>query len=518
MNRKIMLDRIAEKGKEWDVIVIGGGATGLGTALEAASRGYKTLLLEQHDFCKGTSSRSTKLIHGGIRYLQQGNVSLVIEALKERGLLIQNAPHLVHHRSFVVPAYDWWSGPFYGIGLKIYDLMAGKLGLKPSRMLSHEDTLKHIPTLEPEELRGGIMYYDGQFDDSRLAINLAQTIDDQKGTVINYMPVTALLKKNGLVKGVVAVDSETGKEYQINTKAVVNATGIFTDQILKMDNPSAENLLTLSQGIHLVLDEEFLPGESAIMVPHTDDGRVLFAVPWNGKVLVGTTDTPIPAPTLEPQPMEEEVEFLLAHAARYLTKDPQLSDIRSIFVGIRPLVTPGDQTDTATISRDHYLLVSESGLVTITGGKWTTFRKMAEDTINQVLIVGDLPERESVSRKLKIHGWIAKQSKTDPLDYYGADAPRIREIMEKASETEEKIHPRLPYPRATVIWAVREEMARTVEDVLSRRTRSLLLDAKASEEAAPLVADLMANELGYSDAWKDEQIKSYRTLSASYLP
>jgi glycerol-3-phosphate dehydrogenase len=518
MKRNRMFNRIAKTGKQWDVVVIGGGATGLGVALEACSRGYQTVLLEQHDFSKGTSSRSTKLIHGGIRYLQQGNVSLVIEALKERGLLIQNAPHLVHHRSFIVPAYDWWSGPFYGIGLKIYDLMAGKLGLKPSRRLSREETLEHIPTLEPQELQGGIMYYDGQFDDSRLAINLAQTIDDFEGTVINYMPVTSILKKDDLVSGVIATDAETGDEYQLEAKVVINATGIFTDQVLKMDNPQAEKLLTLSQGVHVVLDKEFLPGDSAIMVPHTDDGRVLFAVPWNGKVLVGTTDTPIPAPILEPPPLEEEIEFLLAHAARYLTQDPQLSDIRSIFVGIRPLVTPGDQTDTATISRDHYLLVSESGLLTITGGKWTTYRKMAEDTINQAIVVGDLPEQESRSRNIKIHGWTETQNQSDPLSYYGSDSSHIRKMMEKDPVMQENIHLRLPYSKATVIWAVREEMARTIEDVLSRRTRSLLLDAKASLEAAPLVAELMAKELGYSEPWKNKQIESYKKVCSSYLP
>jgi len=518
MKRHNMLDRISEKGKIWDVIVIGGGATGLGVALEASSRGYQTVLLEQHDFSKGTSSRSTKLIHGGIRYLQQGNVSLVIEALKERGLLIQNAPHLVHHRSFIVPAYDWWSGPFYGIGLKIYDLMAGKLGLKPSRRLSREETLEHIPTLEPQELRGGIMYYDGQFDDSRLAINLAQSIDEHGGTVINYLPVISLLKKNELVSGVVARDAESGNEYHIDGKVVINATGIFTDTLLKMDNPGAEKLLTLSQGIHLVLDKEYLPGDSAIMVPHTDDGRVLFAVPWNGKVLVGTTDTPIPAPLLEPLPLEEEIEFLLAHAARYLTKDPQLSDICSIFVGIRPLVTPGDQTDTAAISRDHYLLVGESGLLTITGGKWTTYRKMAEDTINQAMIVGDLPEKESITRGLKIHGWTPEQDKNDPLGYYGSDIKSIKKLMKKEAFLKEKIHPRLPYPKATVLHAAREEMARTVEDVLARRTRALLLDARASMEAAPTVAELLASELGYSDAWKMEQINTFQKLCRGYLP
>ncbi len=369
MNRQEMIERIEQKEELWDVVVIGGGATGMGTALDAAARGYKVLLLEQHDFGKGTSSRSTKLIHGGVRYLQQGNITLVLEALHERGLLISNAPHLVHHQAFVVPSYDWWSGPFYGIGLKVYDMMAGRLGLGPSKRISREETLQRIPTLEPHELRGGIIYYDGQFDDSRLVINLAQTLAELGGTLINYMPVTALSKQDGMIRGVVAVDSESGKEYTLNSKVVINATGIFTDRIVKMDDPAARDLLALSQGVHIILEREFLPGDSAIMVPHTEDGRVLFAIPWHDKVVVGTTDSQVNSPSLEPRAARDEIDFLLEHAARYLTKDPGKKDIKSIFAGIRPLVNSGESASTAEISRDHFVFISQSGLVTITGGK-----------------------------------------------------------------------------------------------------------------------------------------------------
>jgi len=323
MNRQTIIQELRDDTTVWDFIIIGGGATGLGSAVEAASRGYKTLLLEQHDFAKGTSSRSTKLVHGGVRYLRQGNVSLVLEALKERGLLRQNAPHLVKNLSFIVPNYDWWEGPFYGIGLKVYDKLAGDLGLGPSKNLSVKKTLKHIPTLEPEGLNGGVIYYDAQFDDARLAINLLQTLLDEDGVGINYMKVTGLMKAKNYVSGVLAKDQETGEEFELRARAVINATGIFTDSIRKMDNPEAKNLIQPSQGVHIVLDKDFQPGDSAIMVPKTDDGRVLFAVPWHDKVVVGTTDTPVDKPSLEPRAMDEEIDFLLTHAARYLTKDPE---------------------------------------------------------------------------------------------------------------------------------------------------------------------------------------------------
>ena len=415
MNRTESL-AAAAAGHTWDVLVIGGGATGLGVAVESASRGYTTLLLEQSDFAKGTSSRSTKLVHGGVRYLQQGDVSLVLEALHERGLLIQNAPHLVHHLPFVVPVYDWWEGPFYGIGLRLYDALAGKLGLGPSKNLSREETLERIPTVEPDGLRGGVIYYDGQFDDSRLAITLARTLADLGGTPLNYARVTGLLRVDGTgggigtesssgsvsgaIEGVTAIDEESGREMEIRARVVVNATGVFTDEVRRMDEPAAGPMVTASQGVHIVLDRTFLPGDSAIMVPHTSDGRVLFAVPWHGRVVVGTTDTPVPEASLEPRALEEEVEFLLTHAIRYLTRDPVASDVLSVFAGLRPLVGSPD-SETKAISRDHTLMVSPSGLVTITGGKWTTYRRMGEDTVTQAAVVAGLPERESGTEKLR---------------------------------------------------------------------------------------------------------------------
>jgi len=517
MDRSKLLQSVKNNTRYLDVLVIGGGATGLGVAVDSASRGYKTLLLEMHDFSKATSSRSTKLVHGGVRYLQQGDLSLVIEALHERGLLIQNAPHLVSNQAFIVPSYEWWNGPFYGVGLKVYDLLAGKLGLGPSKVLSREETMKLIPTLEPEGLRGGVIYYDGQFDDSRLAINLAQTIYDLGGTPINYMKVTGLLKSKDLIDGVQATDIESGESFDINARVVINATGIFADSIIRMDQPDMEQLVQPAQGVHIVLDKEFLPGDSAIMVPHTDDGRVLFAVPWHDKVVVGTTDTPMKEAVLEPKPLEEEVSFILRHAAKYMTKDPARSDVLSAFAGLRPLVKPPDAKSTAEISRSHHLQVSESGLVTIAGGKWTTYRKMGEDTVDQAAIVAGLNERECQTSNLRIHGWLKNVDRSDHMYVYGSDQVSIRKLIDEQPELEQKIHERLPHIKAEVVWAVRNEMARTVEDVLARRTRSLLLDARASIEMAPEVARLMAKEMGYDEQWQTDQIKEYEELARGYI-
>ncbi|MCH8567017.1 MAG: glycerol-3-phosphate dehydrogenase/oxidase [Balneolales bacterium] len=517
MKRQQMLDEVRNYSGFWDVIIIGGGATGLGSALEAASRGYKTLLLEKYDFSKGTSSRSTKLVHGGVRYLQQGNVSLVLEALRERGLMIQNAPHLCRNQSFVVPNYDWWGGPFYGVGMKVYDMLAGKLGLGPSKILSREETIKRLPTIEPEGLRGGVIYYDGQFDDSRLSINLAQTAAEQGGCLLNYMSVEGIIKsKDNIVQGVKAVDTLSNEEYEINGRVVINATGVFTDSILKMDNPESKPMIKPSQGIHIVLDKEFLPGDSAIMVPQTDDGRVLFAVPWHDKVVVGTTDTAMDAPDFEPRALEEEINFVMVHAARYLTKDPEIKDVRSVFAGLRPLVKPQDDKGTAAISRDHTLLVSESGLVTITGGKWTTYRKMGQDTIDQAAIVAGLETRNCVTENMRIHGWLKNTDKDDNLHLYGSDAPSIRKLYADRPDLKELLHKDLPYIRAEVVWAARNEMAMTVEDVLARRTRAILLNAKASMEVAADVASLLAEELGYDEAWQKAQVDTYKKLAEGY--
>ena len=524
MNRDAMLQALTAGSEPWDIFVIGGGATGLGIAVDAAARGYRTALVEQSDFAKGTSSRSTKLIHGGVRYLQQGNVGLVLEALRERGLLTQNAPHLVHHLSFIVPNYTWWEAPFYGVGLKIYDLLAGKLGLGPSEHLSREATLQRLPTLEPKGLKGGTIYYDGQFDDARLAICLAQTAADSGAVLINYLQVVSLLKRNGLVRGVAVKDLESGQEHELNARVVVNATGVFSDSVRRMDEADAEPMIAPSQGIHLVLDKSFLPGDSAVMVPKTDDGRVLFAIPWHGRVLIGTTDTPVSEAQLEPRPLPEEIEFLLTHAARYLTKDPKPSDVLSAFAGLRPLRKMGEMKDTASLPRDHSVSISKAGLVTISGGKWTTYRKMAEDAVNQAAMVAGLEERPCPTANLRLHGWRNGEGKPRPArgagevwEGYGTDAACLQALVKEHPGLNELLHPNLPYRGAEVVWAVRQEMARTVEDVLSRRTRALLLDARASLEIARKVARLTAKELGRDHPWEQDQVKSFRELAGGYL-
>jgi len=477
MNRGEMYRRLRAHSGPWDIVVIGGGATGAGVAIDAASRGYDILLVEQSDFGKGTSSRSTKLIHGGVRYLEQGNISLVTEALRERGLLLRNAPHLVRNLAFVVPAYDWWEAPFYGIGLKLYDLLAGKYGFGASHILSREETLERLPGLSTEGLRGGIVYFDGQFDDARLLISLIATAASRGAVVLNYAQVTGLAKD-----GVTVHDTENGDDFHAAARVVVNATGPFTDNLRRLADPSAKPMIAPSQGIHLVLDGSFLPGDNAILVPHTSDGRVMFAIPWLGHTLLGTTDTPVDEPALEPVAQEQEVEFLLGIAGRYLAKHPSRSDVTSVFAGIRPLVRAEDSADTAALSRSHTIRIDHSGLLTVCGGKWTTYRNMAEDCVNHAAALGHLPERPCVTEHLAIHEFHCE-----------ADTA------------------------AEVVRAVREEMARTVEDVLARRTRALFLDARAAIEMAPRVAALMAQELGRDEAWQTAQIAAFEQTAQGFL-
>ncbi|MFC1661017.1 glycerol-3-phosphate dehydrogenase/oxidase [Gemmatimonadota bacterium] len=518
MNRESMLRKAREAQDPWDFLVIGGGATGVGVAVDAASRGYSVLLLEQSDFGKGTSSRSTKLVHGGVRYLQQGNIPLVMEALRERGRLRRNAPHLVQDLAFVVPNYSWWEAPFYGIGMKVYDALAGKYGFGASHNLSKEETIQRLPTIETEGLRGGVVYHDGQFDDARLLIDLAQTAAEQGALLLNYVRVESLEKDaEGFVTGVLARDQETEEGIEASARVVVNATGVFTDQVRSMDEPGARPMIRPSQGVHLVLPRDFLGGDSAIMVPHTDDGRVLFAIPWHQVVVVGTTDTPVEEPSLEPLPMEEEIEFLLSHAARYLTKDPSKSDVLSCFAGLRPLVGGGDDEETASLSRDHTLHVSASGLLTITGGKWTTYRKMAEDTVDHGIVLGGLEPSECITKDLSIHGFHTHPDRFGRLAAYGSDAPAVEALVRSDPKLAHPIHASLRPLAGEVIWAAREEMARTVDDVLSRRTRSLVLNARGAVEAAPAVARLLARELERTRRWERDQVESFRTLAQGYV-
>jgi len=501
------------------MIVIGGGATGVGIAIDAASRGYEVLLLEQSDFGKGTSSRSTKLVHGGVRYLEKGNMGLVMEALKERGLLLQNAPHLVRDLAFVVPNYEWWEAPFYGLGLKLYQVLAGKYGFGKSRLLSREETLEHLPTLKTEGLRGGAIYYDGQFDDARLVIHMVFTAFEQGATLLNYVHVTGVTKDSqGFVDGIMACNLETGEAFRTSARVVINATGAFGDALRRTADANVEPIIAPSQGIHLVFRAEFLPGNSAIMVPHTSDGRVLFAIPWHGHVLVGTTDTPVPAATLEPVATDQEIDFILATAGQYLAKSPTRDDVLSMFAGIRPLVRAGGATSTAALSRDHVIHIDRSGLMTICGGKWTTYRQMAEDCVDQAATLAQLPERACVTHDLRIHGYDSGVMQSGTLAAYGADSEKVRGLIAENPALSEILHPKLPYLKVEVVWAAREELARTIEDVLARRTRALFLNAAAASEMAPAVASLLAAELGWDDRTKETQVSKFREVARNYLP
>ncbi len=498
MTRSGMEARLRASQGACDIAIIGGGATGVGIAVDAASRGYRVVLLEQHDFGKGTSSRSTKLVHGGVRYLEQGNIALVMEALKERGMLRQNAPHLVSNLAFVVPNYDWWEAPFYGIGLKVYDALAGKYGFGTSEILSRAETLQRLPTIRTEGLRGGVVYYDGQFDDARLLISLAQTAADHGATLLNYTKVTGITKgADGFVDGLVAQDLESGDTWRIRAPVVINAAGPFADEVRRLAEPDAPTLIAPSQGIHLVFEQSFLPGDSAIMVPHTSDGRVMFAIPWHGHTLVGTTDTPIDVPTLEPRPFDAEIDFILETAGQYLHKAPTRADVLSVFVGIRPLVKSGEGRLTSALSRDHTIHIDASGLLTTAGGKWTTYRHMAEDTVTQAAELARLPDRRCLTGALPLHGFHQSAGQFGPLSGYGSDAPAIQELMRSDPTLAAPLHPALPYTGAEVVWAVRHEMARTIEDVLARRCRALFLNAAAAVQMVPAVSTLMAGELGW---------------------
>lgn len=516
-NRDELLRQAGAAG-EWDYIVVGGGATGLGAALEAVSRGYRTLLLEARDFAKATSSRSTKLVHGGVRYLQQGNIKLVLEALRERGRMLRNAPHLAHRQAFIVPAYSLLDLPFYGVGLTLYDMLAGKEGLGRSRILSRRSATEALPGVEAFGLRGGILYYDGQFDDARFAIALLRTFLDLGGVAVNYLRVKSLLKNNGIVNGVAADDAESGGQIEARAKVVINATGIFSDDLRHMDEPQAKAMLTVSQGTHFVLPRRFLPGSAALMIPKTSDGRVLFAIPWHDRVVVGTTDEPVPARQYEPHALKEEQTFLAANIQRFLGSRPKPEDVRSMWSGQRPLVRQPDKSSTAAISRDHTVLIPPSRLVTITGGKWTTYRKMAQDVIDRTTHIAGLPSSKSVTADLKLHGWTSDLARDGEWrQVYGSDLPDLNGLAEQNPAWGEPLHPQLPFRKAEVVWAITHEMARTVEDVLARRTRALFLDSRASLEAAPEVARLMAGTLGRDQHWQAEQVKAFRSVAQEYV-
>lgn len=515
LNRNRMLERLTSQ-TQWDLIVIGGGATGLGVAVDAASRGYATLLLEQSDFAKGTSSRSTKLVHGGVRYLAQGDIKLVYDALRERGILLQNAPHLVKQQSFIIPVYSLFAKLKFGVGLKMYDWLSGRHSFGKSRLLNTKEVIAQLPGINPKGLTGGIQYFDGQFDDARLAINLAQTAAEKGGVLLNYMKVTGLQKEGSRITGVLATDAETGKAYTLQAKSVINATGVFVDEVLRMDTPDKKPMVRPSQGVHVVLDKSFLPTESALMIPETTDGRVLFAVPWHNHVVVGTTDTPLHEHSLEPIALQQEVDFILATFKQYMTKTPTEKDVLSVFAGLRPLAAPQKEKDsTKEISRDHKLIVSASGLITITGGKWTTYRKMGEETVDKAVEIAGLTPTACNTKNIRVHGCAPKVA--NHLSVYGTDAGSIQQLISAQPSLGKTLKEGMPYTSAEVVWAVRHEMARTVEDVLARRLRILFLDARAAMDMAPQVAELMAQTLGYDATWIQKQLETFNELASQYV-
>lgn len=515
MNREEKFNQIREN-NEFDIVIIGGGATGLGCAVDAASRGYKTLLLEKYDFAKGTSSRSTKLVHGGVRYLAQGNIHLVREALLERGRMLRNAPHVCHSLGFVVPVYSWWDKCYYGFGLWIYEFLSAKFSLGKTKILSKKNTLEHLPDLNSNKLKGGILYYDGQFDDSRLAVNLAQTAVDHGALVFNYCGVTDFVKKENKIVGLKLKDKLSNQEYSIQSKVVVNATGVFADTLLQKAEGHSEETIAPSQGIHLVLNKSYFEGLSAMLIPKTADGRILFVIPWHDKILLGTTDTPVKEVVLEPKPLEEEVHFIINHFNKYSNHKINSADVSSVYVGLRPLVKEGKASNTAILSREHLIKVLPSGLVNISGGKWTTYRKMAEQTINKAIQVSGLKSVRCKTIRLQIHGY-SQEKINSHLAIYGSDANLIQQMIDNDISLAEKIHSSYPYTKAEVIWVVKKEMALTVEDVLARRMRLLFLDARAAIEAAPIVAEIMASELEKSSEWEQEQCIAFQKMAAGYL-
>jgi len=519
MDRRKLISELKKQSETvWDIIVVGGGATGLGIALDGASRGYKTLLLEQSDFAKATSSRSTKLVHGGVRYMAQGDLLLVMEALHERGLLLKNAPHLTFNQEFIIPVYTFWDSLMYTVGLKFYDLLAGRLSMGKSYFINRTKILSRLPLLNPKGLKGGVVYHDGQFDDSRLAFALAESCTKRGGIVLNYFKVTGLLKDtNSRVNGVSAIDVTSGEVYNLKTKLVINATGVFADDIARMDNPESKPTIRPSQGVHIVLNKSFLQSNSAIMIPKTDDGRVLFAIPWYNEIVVGTTDTPLDKIGLEPVALDEEINFILQTAGKYLVKPPGREDILCIFAGLRPLAAnPDNPGSTKEVSRRHKITLSTTGLLTIIGGKWTTYRRMAEETIDKAIKAGFLKEAKCITSNLMLVSPVSNDI-SDRLHIYGDHSFDIEKIISENPGLGFPLDSRLPYTKAEILWICRNEMPVKLEDILARRTRSLFLNAHVSAEIAPEVAGLMALEFGYDRAWEEEQVENYLELVKSYM-
>jgi glycerol-3-phosphate dehydrogenase len=515
MNRNQQIQKL-ESNTNFDIIIIGGGATGLGCAVDAASRGMKTLLVEKFDFAKGTSSRSTKLVHGGVRYLAQGNIRLVREALLERGRLLKNAPHVCHTLPFVLPTYSFVQKMYYGFGLWCYEFLSGKLSLGKTKLLSKQEVQNQLKDIATENLYGGIQYFDGQFDDSRLAINLATTAVEHGAVVLNYADAVGFTKHDEKINGVNFTDTINNKTYEAKANIIINATGVFADEILQLAEGNTTKTIAPSQGVHIVVDKKHFDGTAGMMIPKTDDGRVLFAIPWNNKLVLGTTDTPVENIETEPKPLQEEIDFIITHFNRYSNTHINYTAIKSVYVGLRPLAKINGEKKTAVMPRDHVVKILPSGLVHVTGGKWTTYRNMAEHAINIALKNKSFHFKKCVTKNLKIHGHTILKTNSH-LDVYGADALYIEKLIEEDILLQEKIHENYPYTKAEVKWFVQNEMAQTIEDILARRIRLLFLDAQAAIEVSPIIASMLSVLLQKDLQWQQQELEKFTTLAKGYL-
>jgi glycerol-3-phosphate dehydrogenase len=531
MERRQLIERLSREA--FDILVIGGGATGCGIALDAASRGLRTALVEKQDFSEGTSSRSTKLIHGGVRYLEQaikrldrGQFNLVRDALHERALLLRIAPHLSRRLQLLTPLKRWWEAPYYWVGLMMYDLLSGRASIGRSSYLTRRRSLERYPALRAEGLVGSVAYFDGQFDDSRMNVELALTAIQEGAAAVNHMEATALLKESGRLTGAKLHDGLSGKTLSVRARVVVNAAGPFCDLVRRMDDPACEPMLTTSSGVHIILDSEYAPPDLGMLIPKTEDGRVLFTLPWMGYTLAGTTDSP--APLAEHVPvLEEEIEYILRHVRLYLDRPLTRADVKSAWSGLRPLVSNPKAGGTAKLSRDHVIADSAAGLITVTGGKWTTYRKMAQDAVDhaiargrlaathacrtqEILLVGATGYEPEAAPRLAAQYGLAEDTARHLQLAYGGRAPRVAELA--AAKLGRRLAEGHPHIEAEVVWAVRQEMALTAMDVLARRTRLAFIETRAALAALPRTIELMAKELRWDEKRRARETRQARAL------
>ncbi|OMJ17346.1 Glycerol-3-phosphate dehydrogenase, mitochondrial [Smittium culicis] len=524
---------------EFDLLIIGGGATGSGCAVDAATRGLKVAMIERDDFSSGTSSKSTKLVHGGVRYLQSaimnldyGQWKMVREALFERKNLLNTAPHLTNELAIVLPVYTWWQLPYFWIGCKMYDVLSGKHRITSSYFMLRDSTIKNFPTINDKDLVGSVVYYDGQQNDSRMNVSLALTAAANGAVVANHIEVISLVKSkdhsgNDIVKGAIVRDSETGDQWEVRAKGVINATGPFSDSIIQMDEPETKNIVVPSSGVHVMLSGKFCPKDFGLLNPETSDGRVVFFLPWEGKVLAGTTDNPCGLDQ-NPIPSQQDIDFIISEVNKLLSSDYNVTkdDVLSAWSGIRPLVRDPKSKNTKDLVRNHLIYVSDSKLVTISGGKWTTYREMAEQTIDEAVKAFNLSQlsQSKTAETMIMGGETYSQDLSNSLtSTFGLDEDIAYNLTRSYGDLswavaysntanignwKDRVHPDFPFIEAEIHYSVDQEYARSIPDVFGRRFRLAFLDSKAAFESIPKIASIMAKKLNWSNTQLETEISN----------